>query len=364
MSRAIIYEAPRAGPGPGRDRRHQHLRPQLRRALRGQRPRARRPDREDQHRPAQVDARDAAAARVRARLRPGRARQPSRPAAASAAPDRAARQRAVRADLLGRGARRGRAPDAARPRHLRPRRHPRLLAHRQPVDAPRPRASRQRLLHMFGGCTELWSNISAEAEIFAVRMTYGAKAEYKSGGPRAHRLRQLAADRDVGLEPGRRHVRHRHAAVPQAAPRSTACGSSASIRGVTRSSHELADEHVFIRPSTDAAALIAMAYVIASEGLHDQAYLDRYVLGFDEAHLPPGAPAGASYRSYLHRATPTACARRRSGPRRSPACRPTRSGGWPSSSPPASRRRCSAATRRGARSTASSSTAPPTRSPR
>src|SRR5467141_1698390 len=68
---------------------------------------------------------------------------------------------------------------------------------------------------------------------------------------------------------------------------------------VTRTSYELADEHVFIRPSTDAAALIAMAYVIASEGLHDQAYLDRHVLGFDEAHLPPGAPAGASYRAYL-----------------------------------------------------------------
>ncbi len=68
---------------------------------------------------------------------------------------------------------------------------------------------------------------------------------------------------------------------------------------LTRSSHDLADEHVFIRPSTDAAALIAMAYVIASEGLQDQAYLDRHVLGFDDAHLPPGAPRGASYRSYL-----------------------------------------------------------------
>jgi anaerobic dimethyl sulfoxide reductase subunit A len=42
-----------------------------------------------------------------------------------------------------------------------------------------------------------------------------------------------------------------------------------------------------------------MAYVIASQGLQDQAYCDAHVLGFDEAHLPPGAPAGASYRSYL-----------------------------------------------------------------
>jgi anaerobic dimethyl sulfoxide reductase subunit A len=44
------------------------------------------------------------------------------------------------------------------------------------------RAAAQRFLYMFGGCTELWSNMSAEAEIFSVRMTYGAKADYKSAG--------------------------------------------------------------------------------------------------------------------------------------------------------------------------------------
>src|SRR5262249_39347194 len=64
-------------------------------------------------------------------------------------------------------------------------------------------------------------------------------------------------------------------------------------------SHKLADEHVPIRPGSDAAMLIAMAQVIVSESLHDQAFLDRLVLGFDEAHLPDGAPAGSSYRSYL-----------------------------------------------------------------
>jgi anaerobic dimethyl sulfoxide reductase subunit A len=42
-----------------------------------------------------------------------------------------------------------------------------------------------------------------------------------------------------------------------------------------------------------------MAYVIVSEGLHDQEYCDRHVLGFDDDHLPEGAPAGSSYRSYL-----------------------------------------------------------------
>ena len=44
------------------------------------------------------------------------------------------------------------------------------------------RVAAQRFLYMFGGCTDLWSNLSAEAEVFAVRMTYGAKARYKTSG--------------------------------------------------------------------------------------------------------------------------------------------------------------------------------------
>lgn len=39
-----------------------------------------------------------------------------------------------------------------------------------------------RLLHLFGGCTDLWSNLSAEAEVFALRHTYGPAADYKSSG--------------------------------------------------------------------------------------------------------------------------------------------------------------------------------------
>src|SRR5262245_61318540 len=160
------------------------------------------------------------------------------------------------------------------------------------------RGTVQRLLPMCGGCTELWSNISAEAEVFAVRHTYGPRTEYKSAGrePSDYVNSRLIlmwgwspADNTFGTgtlqylkEAKRRGVR-----ILCVDPR------------LTRSSRMLADEHVFIRPSTDAAALIAMAYVVASEGLHDQAYLDRHVLGFDESHLPPGAPAGASYRSYL-----------------------------------------------------------------
>ena len=161
------------------------------------------------------------------------------------------------------------------------------------------RTTAQRFLYMFGGCTELWSNMSAEAEIFAVRMTYGAKAVYKSAGrePTDYVNSQLMLL--WGWSPGDgtfgtgtwqylRLAKKRGARIICVDPRRT------------RTSTALADEHVFIQPSTDAAALIAMAYVIASEGLYDRDYCDAHVLGFDDDHLPPGAPAGASYLSYLN----------------------------------------------------------------
>ncbi|PPR68408.1 MAG: putative dimethyl sulfoxide reductase chain YnfE, partial [Alphaproteobacteria bacterium MarineAlpha1_Bin1] len=39
-----------------------------------------------------------------------------------------------------------------------------------------------RFLNMFGGYTYLWSNMSAEAEVFAVRMTFGPDRPYKAAG--------------------------------------------------------------------------------------------------------------------------------------------------------------------------------------
>lgn len=60
-----------------------------------------------------------------------------------------------------------------------------------------------------------------------------------------------------------------------------------------------ADEWIPIRPSSDAALSDAMAYTIFQEGLQDQAYMDRYCIGFDEDHMPEGIGPNESYRSYL-----------------------------------------------------------------
>ncbi len=60
-----------------------------------------------------------------------------------------------------------------------------------------------------------------------------------------------------------------------------------------------ADQWIGIRPASDSALADAMAYVIWSEGLQDQHFMDTYCLGFDEAHMPPDIPPGESYHSYL-----------------------------------------------------------------
>jgi DmsA/YnfE family anaerobic dimethyl sulfoxide reductase A subunit len=160
------------------------------------------------------------------------------------------------------------------------------------------RASLQRLLHLFGGCTELWSNLSAEAEVFAVRHTYGAEADYKSAGRECVDYANSRLIMMWGWSPGDGHFGTNTFDYLKWAKKHGTRIVCVDPR-VTHTSLALADEHVLIRPSTDTAMLVAMAYVIVSEDLYDREFCDRLVLGLDEQHLPPGAPSGSSWRSYL-----------------------------------------------------------------
>jgi len=60
-----------------------------------------------------------------------------------------------------------------------------------------------------------------------------------------------------------------------------------------------ADEWIPILPTTDNAMMDAMGYVIITEKLHDQAFLDKYCIGFDGDHMPDGVPKEESLKSYL-----------------------------------------------------------------
>jgi Tat-targeted selenate reductase subunit YnfE len=59
------------------------------------------------------------------------------------------------------------------------------------------------------------------------------------------------------------------------------------------------DEWIPIRPGTDAALVAGLAYVLITEDRVDQAFLDRYCVGYDEKTLPPSAPANSHYKAYI-----------------------------------------------------------------
>lgn len=61
----------------------------------------------------------------------------------------------------------------------------------------------------------------------------------------------------------------------------------------------MADQSIAIRPGTDAALVNGLAYVMITEKLVDQPFLDKYCVGYDEEHMPQGIPAGNSYKSYV-----------------------------------------------------------------
>ena len=50
---------------------------------------------------------------------------------------------------------------------------------------------------------------------------------------------------------------------------------------------------------TDAALVSALAYEFITHGWIDQAFLDKYCVGFDEKTLPKSAPKNSDYKSYI-----------------------------------------------------------------
>ena len=59
------------------------------------------------------------------------------------------------------------------------------------------------------------------------------------------------------------------------------------------------DEWIPIRPGTDAALVNGIAYVLITENLVDQSFLDKYCTGYDERTLPSTAPKNGSYKDYI-----------------------------------------------------------------
>ncbi len=67
----------------------------------------------------------------------------------------------------------------------------------------------------------------------------------------------------------------------------------------TDSAAVLGDQWIPIRPGTDTALLLGMAYYMIVNDLHDQEFLDKYTVGFDAEHMPEGADPKDNFKDYV-----------------------------------------------------------------
>ncbi|MBE3117130.1 MAG: molybdopterin-dependent oxidoreductase, partial [Candidatus Atribacteria bacterium] len=58
-------------------------------------------------------------------------------------------------------------------------------------------------------------------------------------------------------------------------------------------------EWIPVRPSTDTALLLGLAYHMITNNLQDQAFLDTYTVGFDAEHMPEGVSKKDNFKDYV-----------------------------------------------------------------
>ncbi len=135
----------------------------------------------------------------------------------------------------------------------------------------------QRLLNLYGGFVTHYGNISSEGAVWASLTQYGSVMV-------GHSREDLLNSKLIllwGWDPARMisgtntmyhliRAKENGARVIAIDPRYHDTAATA------------AHEWIPIRPGTDTAVMVAMAYVMIKEGLHDQAFLDRYTVGFDQ----------------------------------------------------------------------------------
>ena len=132
------------------------------------------------------------------------------------------------------------------------------------------------MLTMFGGYVTLWGGPSAEGSVFASRATYGtlATASTRDDWLNSRLIiiwgcNPAATIFSTGTSYHLIRAKENGAQVVVVDPRLTSTAAT------------FADQWIPIRPATDTAMLIAMAYVMIKEGLHDQTFLDTHTVGFE-----------------------------------------------------------------------------------
>jgi anaerobic dimethyl sulfoxide reductase subunit A len=138
-----------------------------------------------------------------------------------------------------------------------------------------------RLLCQFGGYTAPWGFISHEGATFSAGVTYGARRKWIQT---EHAPEEYFNSRLIIMWGWNPATTEQGSMIPLVLALAKERG--ARIVSVdprhTDSAATFADQWIPIRPGTDAAVLLSMAYVIIKENLQDQHFIDTYTVGFDQ----------------------------------------------------------------------------------
>jgi anaerobic dimethyl sulfoxide reductase subunit A len=138
-----------------------------------------------------------------------------------------------------------------------------------------------RLLCQFGGYTAPWGFISNEGATFSAGVTYGTRRKFAQA---EHAPEEYLGSRLIIMWGWNPVTTEQGTNTPLYLARAKEGG--ARIISVdprySDSAATFADQWIPIRPGTDAAVLISMAYVIIKQNLQDQHFIDTYTVGFDK----------------------------------------------------------------------------------
>lgn len=151
-----------------------------------------------------------------------------------------------------------------------------------------------RLLNQLGGYLDFYGSYSSACYGFAIPYTLGSGSDNSADDMVNSRLVVLFAENPAETRQGGGGRYHWYLKAKEAGARFIVVDPRLSD-----TAKALEAEWIPIRPTTDNALINALAYVMIMENLHNQAFLDKYCIGFDEDHMPEGAPRNSSYRSYV-----------------------------------------------------------------
>lgn len=154
-----------------------------------------------------------------------------------------------------------------------------------------------RVLSLYGGYTVRWGQVSWGAWPDVYPYITGVKSQGDTAGNDRFRLRQSKLIILWGANPAlssRGNPAYNLWQAKQAGAKFIAVDPI-----YTESSRLFADQWIPCRPGTDTALILGMIHHLVSNRLHDQAFLDKYCVGFDAAHMPPDADPRDNFLDYV-----------------------------------------------------------------